>query len=281
MKCPICGSEFEPKRCSQKYCSRKCQVKFNNAQAAEKRKAAQAENPKPKPKCAHCGAEFEPKRRSQKYCSKKCCDRVSLLKKRDLPQTKKCAQSGAESKKCPICGSEFEPKRRSQKYCSRECQIKNNNAQAAEKRKAAQAEKPKPKPKCLICGQEFEPTRSQQKYCPNCQVKGGQIKCVHCGKLFTPVFKGTSFCSRLCYRLYIEKKKAAAKEILDAVSHGQGGCLNDLAKLAAECNLDYGTYRGLIAAGKTHDELKAQAPLRNLPNHNHSYLKNRKCRDID
>ena len=221
-------------------------------------------------KCLICGAEFEPQRCNQKYCCKKCYQRAGNLKKKVLPQ----------KKKCPVCGKEFEGYKR-QEYCSAECQIKGNNARAAEKRKAAQAEKPKPK--CQICGAEYEPTSSQQKYCPNCSDKCNHVqkKCVHCGKLFTPVFKGTSFCSRLCYRLYIEKKKAEAKEILDGASHGQGGRLDDLAKLAAECNLDYGMYRGLIAAGKTHDELKAQAPLRNPPNHNRPLKMKRKCRDID
>ncbi|MBR3499709.1 MAG: hypothetical protein IKO05_12115 [Selenomonadaceae bacterium] len=38
---------------------------------------------------------------------------------------------------------------------------------------------------------------------------------------------------------------------------------------ARECNLDYGNYRALIAAGKTYEELKATADTRTAVKHAH------------
>lgn len=48
-----------------------------------------------------------------------------------------------------------------------------------------------------------------------------------------------------------------------------GKTLEDWVREARECNLDYGNYRALIAAGKTFEELKATAGTRTAGEHAH------------
>ncbi|MBR2519703.1 MAG: hypothetical protein IKE46_07965 [Selenomonadaceae bacterium] len=48
--------------------------------------------------------------------------------------------------------------------------------------------------------------------------------------------------------------------------------LDDWCREAAECNLDYGTYRTLVEIqGKTFDKLKAQSPFRHTSAHAHGH----------
>ncbi|MBR0061294.1 MAG: hypothetical protein IJP68_07410 [Selenomonadaceae bacterium] len=116
---------------------------------------------------------------------------------------------------------------------------------------------------CAECGKTFSPTAPNQQYCSQaCRDNANSTTCLHCGKLFIAHDSQTLFCSRLCYDQYRNKQKRKAQV--------KGKPLSEWQREAAECNLDYGTYRGLIAAGKSFEELKAQAAFRNLPTHNHA-----------
>ena len=66
MKCEICGEEFEPKNCMQKYCSKPCQQKAAN----NNRKIRQATVHIVK--CQMCGKEFEKLNGNQRYCCAEC-----------------------------------------------------------------------------------------------------------------------------------------------------------------------------------------------------------------
>lgn len=79
-------------------------------------------------------------------------------------------------------------------------------------------------------------------------------KCIFCGREFrpsqnTPLRK---YCSIDCYNRCKEPKT-----------------LDDWIREAAECNLDYGTYRGLVEQGKTYAELKTRADNQHQPAHSH------------
>lgn len=81
---------------------------------------------------------------------------------------------------------------------------------------------------CERCGTQFDEIHFA-KYCPTCR----------------------PFVNREYKRLqhgFIQKR----------VDKATGKTLDDWAREADECNLDYGTYRALIAAGKTFEQLKAE-----------------------
>ena len=77
MKCEICGADFVPYRCNQKYCSAKCRRKHFQLAKLAKRKIIKAKKPAEvkklaSSKCHICGKLFYPSYRGQKYCSDSC-----------------------------------------------------------------------------------------------------------------------------------------------------------------------------------------------------------------
>ena len=132
--------------------------------------------------------------------------------------------------------------------------------------------------KCPYCGREFKPPSNNpaQKFCSRfCYERhrsGGLPQkrtetCAYCGRKFTPPKGnlGQKFCSASCYKKHrlgipLQKTKTETKP------------LEQWAKEAVACNLDYGTYRTLINSGKTFEELKATAHLRTLQAHSHSHF---------
>ena len=110
---------------------------------------------------------------------------------------------------------------------------------------------------CAECGKLFKPTSPNQQYCSQaCRDNANSTTCLHCSKLFVAHDSHTLFCSRLCYDEFRHKQKRKAQV--------KGKSLSEWQREAAECNLDYGSYRGLIEQGKTFEELKAQAISRNF-----------------
>ena len=96
------------------------------------------------------------------------------------------------------------------------------------------------------------------------------MKCLNCGKEFKTFRFWQKFCSEKCGKSYRREKfvkpenepKPAPKP-----KPKQYKTLSDWAREADECNLDYGTYRGLITAGKTFEELKAVSDNRAIATH--------------
>ena len=142
---------------------------------------------------------------------------------------------------CPVCHSIFEVNSATQKYCSTHC--------------------------CDVAA--YERTKERKKRAPL------PLKtCEFCGKPFNPKCSYTRFCSRDCY--------SAARKKQTALLHERAAELElnppvprkpffTWVKEARECNLDYGTYRGLIEQGKSFDELKALADSRTPRVHNRSH----------
>ena len=119
--------------------------------------------------------------------------------------------------------------------------------------------------KCLQCGREFKPpsNRLTQKFCSRaCYERYRAVfkprKCACCGRVFTPMNGKLHqmFCSQACREKFQSEKLKKKSKPLELWT-----------KEAAECNLDYGSYRALINAGKTFEELKATSHLRTLPTH--------------
>lgn len=104
---------------------------------------------------------------------------------------------------------------------------------------------------CALCGKEFETYQKLQKYC--------SLECAHKG------YHRNNAENARRYRKRIRDQKLAKAQDKPTKP------LSEWVKEAAECNLDYGSYRTLIEMqGKTFEELKATAPSRTPPIHQRS-----------
>ena len=144
---------------------------------------------------------------------------------------------------CPVCHSTFVPNSATQKYCSTGCSD--------------------------VAAYEHFKERKIRVRAPR------QLKtCEYCGKSFTPKCDSRRFCSRKCYGAARKKQTALLHEQaaeLELNPPVPSKSLADWIREATECNLDYGSYRGLIDAGKSFDELKALASSRSQRVHSHSH----------
>lgn len=86
------------------------------------------------------------------------------------------------------------------------------------------------------------------------------MKCAFCEKEFElPKYRpNQKYCSHRCSALAVlhPELKGKIQHVVDAAPIQK--TLDQWAREADECNLDYGTYRGLIEQGHSFDELKAQ-----------------------
>lgn len=184
-------------------------------------------------KCEQCGCEFEPVRVGHKFCSKRCRDNWWLLHRRRHEPKKNPLPS---KRICAVCGKAFYSKHNNKKCCSAACSAENNRR------------------------------RVEKKYVERQKAKWPEVPlkvCRQCGKEFKPHDAETIFCSRSCYETNRAQKSKVKKE--PHISQ-----LNDLAREARECNLDYGTYQAYRMMGKTYEELKAQGSSRQMRVHQHT-----------
>ena len=107
---------------------------------------------------------------------------------------------------------------------------------------------------CPICQKEFTPKNSTQKYCgTDCNI------IVHRNQ------------SRECY-IKRRAKETTARAVAKAakVPPPPVKTFADWTREAADCNMDYGTYRAQIEVfGKTYEQLKATADSRIKAAHSH------------
>lgn len=154
---------------------------------------------------------------------------------------------------CVQCGKEIVGLRAQAKFCSAEClhafyRVLDNLPCT-----------------CVVCGKSFKKKHSNQKYCSGAcsrsaatlrkkntaHAKKSHLKCHFCGKIFEASSYG-NFCSNKC-------KGAHRKQKIKSPPAQPEKTLAQWVDEARQCNLDYGTYRALIQAGKSFDELKTQA----------------------
>lgn len=90
------------------------------------------------------------------------------------------------------------------------------------------------------------------------------MECKFCGRELKPDAKhpNQKYCSEKCRNRFVKGLFHLRPGYVDK-------SLADWVREAAECNLDYGTYRALRNAGKTFEELKATAANRQMPAHAH------------
>ena len=84
--------------------------------------------------------------------------------------------------------------------------------------------------------------------------------CEHCGKEFDEIHFA-KYCPTCRPVVNREHKRLQHDFIQKRVDDAQGKpvkTFSDWAREADDCNLDYGTYRALIAQGKTFEQLKAE-----------------------
>ena len=187
-----------------------------------------------------------------------------------------------QTKTCVVCGKEFTSYRNRQLCCSSSCSHER-------KRQKDGKDKPKEYRVCDYCGQTYKVRNSRQRFCSwECgkayqrsaftaayRDQNGltlQVKtCPTCGQSFETMRTDKIYCSEDCQR-FANKKSTAFNRMQEKIAKAEGKpskTLSDWEQEARECNLDYGTYRGLIAAGKTYDELKALYAERTTPAHSH------------
>jgi len=94
--CAECGTSFQPRHGTTKYCSWECSVVGRGK--ARRRRVVSV--------CKVCGEDFEHHQfREAKYCGKKCWSR----------------RAGRGKTKCPYCGRVFRRRWKGHTYCSRSC----------------------------------------------------------------------------------------------------------------------------------------------------------------
>lgn len=198
-----------------------------------------------------------------------------------------------EIKKCVVCGREFTSYRNRQLCCSPTCSKKRKHQKDGRN-------KPTEYRICDYCGQTYEVRHPSQRFCSwECgkayqrsaftaayRDQNGlslQTKtCPTCGKNFETMRTDKIYCSEDCQR-FATKKSIAFNRMQEKIAKAEGKStktLSDWEREASECNLDYGTYRGLIAAGKTYDELKVLYSDRATPAHSHASNGSRHSNDF-
>lgn len=198
--------------------------------------------------CRNCGKEFVPYVHTQLFCSSKCGDafRYRESKRKTTVPTKLQQEPKKETKICLNCGREFETHRATQKYCSGKCGEAFRSRNAPKKPKKELSPK-----KCAYCGKEFIPNEHSQIYCSS---KCRQRRMNHNKALRTKSFSAKA--KSLLMRNPTKPKKSST----------------EWEREAAECNMDYGTYRTMIeCCGKTFEELFAtkdsRTPIQAHANH--------------
>ena len=223
-------------------------------------------------KCVICGKEFVPRNQCQKTCSGECS--IENKRRKDKIRKQGTAQKPAILT-CPNCGKEFRQNVTTQIYCSDKCRNEYNKKRYLDEYHAKAKGKSETKI-CAQCGQEFITTNGSQKYCSAvcCEeywgrnVKTRKLTCKNCGEKFTDVY-AAKYCSKKCRNEAIKKEQA--KQAMAKATSEKVKTIEDWTREACECNMDYGTYRGLIEqCGRTYEELKATADSRAAKYHAHA-----------
>lgn len=93
--------------------------------------------------------------------------------------------------------------------------------------------------KCAFCGKDFAPRNATQKYCsPDCYNAVHKIQARD-------------------YKLLRQQSPAQkrAQDVTDKATKRPTKSLDDWAREAFACGLDYGTYRALVAQGKSFEQI--------------------------
>lgn len=139
-------------------------------------------------------------------------------------------------KKCPICGKLFITRNVRAKYCGYDCQMKAMNLHKRLARETAKQTRI-----CEVCGVEFKPKVGRQYTCsPECSKELGRRRV------------------REKEQYKEQKKKEIVTKAVAQAEKKPVKTVADWEREARDCGVNYGLYRGLIALGKTREEIKAR-----------------------
>ena len=168
--------------------------------------------------------------------------------------------------KCAYCGAEFVSIKGQRRYCSVKCRAAAERARARQSK--INAGVPMEWAACLVCERQFKRrVNSDENFCSaKCRQKAQVTvkKCAFCGKRFETYNNVKKYCSPDCAdkSRYEQVKKYHAQQKVQNLTNKAierpPKKLDDWAREAFACGLDYGTYRSLIERGKTFEELKAE-----------------------
>lgn len=171
--------------------------------------------------------------------------------------------------KCQYCGKEIAPNTKRRKFCSKFCLHQS----WLEKLRRETLERKMTPIVCRICGKQFTPKNSgAELFCsPDCrkearnqrQKKYGNTiitkRCAFCGKEYSAAKDSGKYCSSECRR---NGRNETVRKNKAPPPHNKS--LDEWAREAFACGLDYGNYRALIDRGKTYEQLKVQYESRML-----------------
>lgn len=208
--CLCCGQTFVPTchKTRQKYCSRECCIKYNNAKRY---------GTVPADTCPECGSPVEQtgeRGRYRRFCSDQC--RTVFHKKQ---QQERRHSMEKPKQVCPNCGIEFQPGWSSgtRRFCSDECR----KEWWKEYHKANPKELPAERI-CICCGNKFHSDSwhggeycSRECYLRTMAQARETVICAWCGKEFSAfINQKRQYCSIHCYtaaRHQPERKKACRR----------------------------------------------------------------------
>lgn len=152
--CQVCSTKFSSNKSKHKFCSRKCNEKYQNQKRYKKYNL----------KCKQCNTSFVHNKK-RKFCSKQC--------------EKESRKAIATERTCPTCNSVYKAVG-NRTYCSDSCLpskpkkehrkcISCDNQVKLPAKKCSTCKKPKPRKKlvknCKTCGKEFSTYSNAKQYC--------------------------------------------------------------------------------------------------------------------
>jgi len=120
-------------------------------------------------KCDFCGIDFEPQGNRnltrRRFCSKKCYTDYWYYRE-PKPKERRTLKT-VESKNCVVCGIEFAPdvNHPNALTCSQQCNVLRQRQKNAEVHKEIRTKKLSKPKKCPICGKLYTPIHWGQTYC--------------------------------------------------------------------------------------------------------------------
>lgn len=211
LTCLCCGQPFKPSchKTRQKYCSRECCVKYNNAKRYYT---------VPVDTCPECGGHIEQtgeRGRLRRFCSDRCRIKHNSKKQQEANRNRE-----RPKQTCPNCGIEFQPtwgNGQARRFCCDSCRIEWWKEYHKVNHKERDSERI-----CVCCGKEFRADNwhggeycSRECYLQTMAQTRENVTCRWCGEEFSALkSQNRQYCSTLCYtaaRHQPERKKAARR----------------------------------------------------------------------
>ena len=159
--CLFCNREFRTHKITQKYCSVKCTIKYQN----QKKRKYQNRI------CVYCHKEYYPDSRNVKpYCSVECGRQLRIIQAKIRKESLYLMRLADRNRKCIVCNKNFWSYH-SRSYCSDECYKIYYEKRAIELGNLKPASRPCKKCGKLIKREMANKIRGLKTYCSECTEK--------------------------------------------------------------------------------------------------------------